>query len=79
MALKEDAKVISADGEEIGTIERILMNPDTDKATHFVVSRGMLTKTKKLIPSLWLDWADEDAVHLLVQKRLLDNLPEFDD
>jgi uncharacterized protein YrrD len=75
--LKEGAKVVAADGETVGHVERVFVNSDTKQATHLLVEHGKLAKTHKTIPVHWVDTVFEREVHLAVSSRLLEGLPEF--
>jgi len=75
--LKEGAKVLAADGETVGRVERVFVNSDTRQATHLLVEQGKLTKTHKTIPVQWVDTVYEREVHLAVSSRLLEGLPEY--
>lgn len=77
VALEEGAKVISVDGDHVGDIERVITEPDENRATHFVVSEGLILKHKKLIPSPWVRSVDEDEVHLNIKTDLFENLPDY--
>ncbi len=77
VALDEGAKVISADGRHVGNVEQILTDPEADRATHFVISSGLLFKTRKLIPTTWISDLSRDEVHLAVGAQLLDELREY--
>jgi uncharacterized protein YrrD len=77
VALKEGARVISADGEHVGDVERILTEPEADRATHFVISSGFFLKEKKLVPVRWVDSIEEEEVHLAVGSSLIDSLREY--
>lgn len=77
VALKEGAKVISADGEQVGKVEQVLTDAMADRATHLLISNGLLLKEKKLIPTLWISEVGEDEVHLTVGLRFLDQLREY--
>jgi uncharacterized protein YrrD len=79
VALEEGAQVISADGEHVGDVERVLTGPQADRATHFVISQGLLLKEKKLVPAIWVDSIYEDKVHLAVGSRLVEELREYHD
>src|SRR5262245_5951120 len=48
IALKEGAKVVTADGQSVGTIEQVLTDPLADRVTHFLISHGVLLPEKKL-------------------------------
>lgn len=77
VALKEGAKVISVDGKHVGDVDQVLTDPETGQATHFVISRGLLLKARKLIPLTWMDRVSEDEVRLAVGARILDELNEY--
>ncbi len=75
VAVREGAKVVSADGQHLGHVERVLTSPPTDRATYFQLSKGWPRK-KKLVPFEWVDQLDEDQVRLAVGARTVEDLPE---
>lgn len=77
IALKEGAKVVSSDGEQIGDIERIFTEPQENRATHLLISEGLILKEKKLIPTRWLSTVLEDEVFLSVDSDFVERLPEY--
>lgn len=77
IALKEGAKVITAEGDEAGTIEEILTDPLADRVTHFLISQGLLFPEKKLIPLNWVKEVNEEEVRLAVGKRTLAALEHY--
>ncbi len=78
VALKEGAAVISVDGERVGHVKRILTDPTHDIVTHLVISQGLLPKTQKLIPSIWIKTVTDEHVYLAVEARLLESLQAFE-
>jgi uncharacterized protein YrrD len=76
--LKEGTDVISSDGEHVGDVERLVIEPELNKATHFVISQGLLFKDRKLVPAQWVKSVEEDKVHLVVSARLLERLPSYE-
>jgi len=64
VALKEGAKVYSSDDKHIGDVDRLLADPSVHEATHLIISHGLLTKAKKLIPMRWVSMLGENTVHL---------------
>ncbi len=76
IALEEGAKVISRDDKQIGNIEQVIVEPQDNRATHFVVQGGLFSE-RRLIPVLWISSIDEDQVHLVVGSHLVDRLPEY--
>jgi uncharacterized protein YrrD len=78
IALEEGAKVFSKDGEHIGDVEEVIIEPDEHRATHIVVGEGFFLKEHKLVPTLWITSVDEDMVNLSVWSDLFDKLPEYE-
>jgi uncharacterized protein YrrD len=77
VALEEGAKVISSDGKRIGDIERIFTDPLADRATHLLISGGLILKHKKLIPTRWMTNVLEKEVHLSVDAGFMESLSEY--
>ena len=77
--LREGTDVISSDGEHVGDIEKLIVAPDSNRATHFLISQGLFFKDRKMVPAHWVKTVEEDKVHLVVPARLLERLPGFDD
>jgi uncharacterized protein YrrD len=77
VALEEGANVVCRDGEKAGKIERIYSDPEEHRATHLVISSGLISKEKKLVPSIWVARIEEDEVHLNVGCEVIDRLPPF--
>ncbi|HKP53954.1 MAG TPA: BON domain-containing protein [Chloroflexia bacterium] len=71
-----DTKVEAADGP-IGSIDRVLLDPDTGRVTHFVVRKGQFLTKHVLVP---VDWAAEitpERISLAVDREQLAYLPEY--
>lgn len=49
MQLKKGADVFSSAGEKIGSIDRVVIDPETKEASHLVVEKGVLFTTNKVI------------------------------
>ena len=75
--MKEDTEVITADSEHVGNVERILTDPQEDRATHIVVSEGIFLKERKIVPTRWIKTVLSDRIHLSVDSELVDSLPKF--
>ena len=76
-ALKEGAMVISKDDEHVGNIETILIDPEDHRATHFVVSKGLLLKERKLVPTFWIKDLQENRVLLHIKAHVFERLPNY--
>lgn len=79
VALRAGAKVIAADGEQVGTVERVITAEGGNRATHLVVSEGVLFPEKKLIPTNWINSVQEDRVLLAVGETLLEQLQDYEE
>jgi uncharacterized protein YrrD len=77
--LKEGVDVISSDDKHVGDVESLLVEPESNRATHVVISQGLLFKDRKLIPATWINSAEEDNVHLIVSSKFLERLPSYED
>ena len=76
VALKEGAQVITADGQHVGKIERIVADLSQDQVTHLLISRGMFPKETKLIPMERVRTMTDDEVYLGVEEHFVDELAE---
>jgi uncharacterized protein YrrD len=74
VALKEGAKVLTADDKHIGNVDRILADPSDERATHLIITQGLLTKEKNLIPMEWVMMLGEESVHLNVTEAEINAL-----
>jgi uncharacterized protein YrrD len=77
VALEEGARVISQEGNHIGNVEQVIVDPEDNRATHFVINEGLLFTNKKLVPVMWIDRIEENEVRLAVTSGLLERLPEY--
>lgn len=76
--LKDGSNVISSDGKHVGNIERLLIEPGLNRATHLVIKHGLLFKERKMIPTNWVKAIEEDKVYLLISSQLLNKLPPYE-
>jgi len=77
VALEEGARVISRDGKHIGNVEQLITESEENQSTHFVVGAGFLLKEHKLVPAYWISKVEEEQIHLSVDARLFERLPEY--
>lgn len=76
--LQEGAKVMDRDGEVLGRVENIYVEPDEHFATHLLVESGILSKSRKIIPTRWIKSVAEDIVRMTVEKEFFEGLPEYE-
>ena len=77
VALKEGAKVITAEGKQVGYVERVFADAAAHRATHLVISQGLLAPKRRLIPITWANIVGEDEVHLAIKENTLDWLRTY--
>lgn len=76
--LTQGVRVFTPDGDQVGLIERFVLDPETGRVTHVVVGGGGMLAGDKVAPFDMLSAADEGLV--LSEKILeLDQLPPFDE
>lgn len=78
VALKVGANVIGSDGEQVGTVEQVFTETLEDRATHLLISEGLVLKDKKLIPTRWVNHVLESEVHLSVGSTFVERLPDYE-
>jgi sporulation protein YlmC with PRC-barrel domain len=76
MELQEGLPVLCSDGE-CGRIDQILVNPDHDHATGFVVRKGFLFTHDVSVPLSWVRAVDHDGVHLKTSREQLSKLERY--
>ena len=64
LELKEGTSVFTASGDEVGKINRVILDPATNKVTHVVVQKGWLFTEDKVVQIDMIGSATEDKVLL---------------
>jgi uncharacterized protein YrrD len=77
VALKEGAKVWSQDSKHVGDVEKVFIDPQNNKATHVLITKGLFGKERKLVPIDWIENIYEDRINLVLREELIENLPEY--
>lgn len=76
--LKEGARVLGLDGEHVGNVERVFTDREA-RATHLLLSKGLLLKSRKVVPMDWVLDVGEAEVRLAVGGELVRGLREYED
>lgn len=71
VALKEGARVVTADEKHVGNVERVLADPSVNQVTHLLITQGLLIKEQKLVPINWVRTLDEEAIYLRVKEDIV--------
>lgn len=74
-----DARVLTRDGEDAGSIDRAVMDPASNQITDFVVNTGGWLGRQVLVPVAEIEAArrDGDVLRLRLSKQDLEQLPTF--
>lgn len=75
VALEEGAKVTSKDGKHVGNVEEVYVDKEDNRATHILVSAGILFKEQKVFPVTWISQIGEHEVILSVDADFLNRVP----
>lgn len=79
MEFKQGVEVFSDDGEKIGTLSRVVIDPRTREVSNLVVEKGLLFKTDKVIPVTLVDLDIEDRIVLKkTNQDILEDFPDFE-
>src|SRR5689334_22640648 len=79
MRVDLDAKVLARDGEEIGSVDRAIVDPSTDEVTSIVVRTGTVFGRDIVVAREELEQASEDgdSIRLRLTKDELEQMPDF--
>lgn len=75
-AIGRGTRVSYHDGE-LGTVERLLLDPKTNKVRALIVRGGHLLSKDVVVPVGWVEHVQEDEVVLAADRALLEKLPEY--
>ncbi|MBZ0291336.1 MAG: PRC-barrel domain-containing protein [Anaerolineae bacterium] len=79
MQFKNGTNVFTANGKEVGHIDRVVIDPRSQHVTHVVVRAGFLFTEDKLVPVELIKSADDDRVTLQSAAGDLDDLRPFEE
>lgn len=74
--LEEGAEVIDSEGDRIGKIKSVYVEPEGYHVTHLLVESGILSRYHRIIPTQWVMNVAEEAVRLNIDKGFFSRLPE---
>ncbi|MEJ2167972.1 MAG: PRC-barrel domain-containing protein, partial [Desulfobacterales bacterium] len=79
MQFKENAEVVTSEGDKIGHIVRVVMDPGSRELTHLVVKKGFLFTKDKVVPLDLVETATENRVALKGGPQDPDDFPDFEE
>jgi len=78
--LQKDAEILSANGNRLGSLERVVLNPDTNVVTDLVVRIGSLMKhVEKVLPIEYVAETSEGIILLQDTAGELKGFPPFEE
>lgn len=81
MRINLGSKVMTADGTDVGKIDRLVVDPRSDRMQEFVVRKGFFVERDVIIPigevADHVGNDDDDVVHLRMTADQVKQLPEF--
>ena len=79
MEYKEGASILTADGKQVGHLDRVVIDPKTKEVTHIVVHKGFIFTEDKVVPVNLIASAKEDRITLREDAGDLAALPKFEE
>jgi uncharacterized protein YrrD len=77
MQFNHGTRVITSENEDVGHLDRVVIDPRSQEVTHLVVSRGLLFSNAKVVPLDMVALAGEEQVVLKEDKQRVESLPNF--
>lgn len=78
MEFIKDAPVLTAENEQIGYVDRIVIDPNTKTVTHIVIRKGFIFTENKVLP-ISLVASGGDQVKLREDADNLQAFPKFNE
>jgi len=79
MRLSQGAEVYSSQGSLLGTLNRVILDPNTRKVTHIVIERRFLSTEHKMVDMDRVNTAIEDRIILLPPEESFDEFTDFEE
>lgn len=77
MQIEIDAKVVSKDGEQIGKVDRIVIDPESLEVLEIVTHKGLFSEEDRIIARSYIDSGDDKTVRLNIDASKVHELPMF--
>lgn len=79
MEFKRHAPVYTADEQQVGVVDRVVLEPQTNEVSHIVIRHGWLFAEDKVAPIELIEQATAEQVLLRKDIKNLDDLPPFEE
>lgn len=77
MQIEIGAKVVSQDGEDIGKVDRIVIDPETREVIEIITHKGIFSNEDRIIERAFIASADDETVQLNIAAAKVHELPTF--
>lgn len=68
---------MSSDGEHVGDVKHLILDPETEELKSLVVEHGMINRESKTVPAALVDQSDSKMVSLRISQEEFELLPDF--
>ncbi len=79
MQFKHGTHVYTSDGQDVGTVDRVVLDPQTNEVNDLVVRKGWLFIEDKVVPLALVASAAEDRITLRKSGSDLQKLPKYEE
>jgi uncharacterized protein YrrD len=79
MELREGVGVFTSDDKQVGKINRVILDPETNEVTHVVVQKGWLLSEDKVVPLDMIRSTTDEKVRLSGNADDFNKLPPFEE
>lgn len=79
MEFQNGVNVFTAEGDKVGSIERVVVDPRMKEITHVIVKQGFLFTEDKVLPIDLIATATDEQVTLKEDVNDLEAMPEFEE
>jgi len=79
MKFKQGASVYTDTGDNVGTVDRVVIDPRTNEVTYLVIRKGVVFTEDKVVPVSLIASAKDDGLVLRNNAGKLDDLPAFEE
>ena len=79
MQFRKNAEVFTKEGDKVGEINRVVIDPRTNEVTHVVIRQGFLLTEDKVVPVGWFEETAEKVTVLSEDKAAVDELPPYEE
>lgn len=71
-------EILDLNGKHVGDVKEVIIAPQSDQITHFIITKGLMFSEEKLIPANWVQGYDDGHLKLVVDSTIVKGLPELE-